>query len=182
MPSFLPKKQNHRNALLHEALAVAAMTNRTVVLPTSWAWCDYDHTPHVLEASAGGERRRGGGACKPAVRAHAGRAGRGSIPAGAGWRRGECLLGCQAGGVRAGQRARQRSCRPGAPGPLPRPQTCRIRGTEGMHLPFQAPADFIYHTTVGSLSARLLRPPRPCAPAPRHSAARLLRERRRLQR
>eukprot|EP00887_Chlorella_sp_A99_P002045 scaffold18.g2045.t1 len=37
------------HALFHEALAVAAMTNRTVVLPQSWCWCDYDHVPHVLE-------------------------------------------------------------------------------------------------------------------------------------
>jgi hypothetical protein len=25
------------------------MLNRTLVLPTSWCWCDYDWTPHVLE-------------------------------------------------------------------------------------------------------------------------------------
>jgi hypothetical protein len=25
------------------------MLNRTLVLPTSWCYCDYDWTPHVLE-------------------------------------------------------------------------------------------------------------------------------------
>lgn len=40
---------SYQQALFHEALAVAAMTNRTVVLPQSWCWCDYDHVPHVLE-------------------------------------------------------------------------------------------------------------------------------------
>lgn len=32
-----------------DALAAAVMLNRTVVLPRSWCWCDYDWTPHVLE-------------------------------------------------------------------------------------------------------------------------------------
>lgn len=32
-----------------DALAAAQMLNRTLVLPTSWCWCDYDWTPHVLE-------------------------------------------------------------------------------------------------------------------------------------
>jgi hypothetical protein len=32
-----------------DALAASAMLNRTLVLPTSWCYCDYDWTPHVLE-------------------------------------------------------------------------------------------------------------------------------------
>ena len=32
-----------------DALAAGSMLNRTVVLPTSWCWCDYDWTPDVLE-------------------------------------------------------------------------------------------------------------------------------------
>jgi hypothetical protein len=28
---------------------MARLLNRTLVLPASWCWCDYDWTPHVVE-------------------------------------------------------------------------------------------------------------------------------------
>lgn len=40
---------SYQLALFRDALAAARMLNRTLVLPTSWCWCDYDWTPHVLE-------------------------------------------------------------------------------------------------------------------------------------
>ena len=39
----------HPRRRRRDALAAARMLNRTLVLPTSWCWCDYDWTPHVLE-------------------------------------------------------------------------------------------------------------------------------------
>ncbi len=36
--------------LCRDALAAATMLNRTLVLPTSWCWCEYDWTPDVLES------------------------------------------------------------------------------------------------------------------------------------
>ncbi|EFN57248.1 expressed protein [Chlorella variabilis] len=40
---------SYQLAQFRDALAAARMLNRTLVLPTSWCWCDYDWTPHVLE-------------------------------------------------------------------------------------------------------------------------------------
>ncbi|KAL4434049.1 hypothetical protein ABPG75_000490 [Micractinium tetrahymenae] len=36
-------------AQFRDALAVSKMLNRTLVLPKSWCWCDYDWTPHIVE-------------------------------------------------------------------------------------------------------------------------------------
>ncbi|KAL4446836.1 hypothetical protein ABPG77_008080 [Micractinium sp. CCAP 211/92] len=52
---ILPLLQRHIIAMSYQlaqfrdALAVARMLNRTLVLPTSWCWCDYDWTPHIVE-------------------------------------------------------------------------------------------------------------------------------------
>lgn len=35
-------------AAYRDALAVASVLNRTLVLPPSWCWCDYDQTSNVL--------------------------------------------------------------------------------------------------------------------------------------
>ena len=48
---------SYQYALFTEALALAAATNRTVVLPQSWCWCDYDHVPHVMEVRGAGAGR-----------------------------------------------------------------------------------------------------------------------------
>ncbi|KAI3434762.1 hypothetical protein D9Q98_002822 [Chlorella vulgaris] len=40
---------SYQLAAYRDALAAARMLNRTLVLPTSWCWCDFDWTPHVLE-------------------------------------------------------------------------------------------------------------------------------------
>ena len=45
-PAHLPTPDRRA---CRDALAAARMLNRTLVLPTSWCYCDYDWTPHVLE-------------------------------------------------------------------------------------------------------------------------------------
>jgi hypothetical protein len=116
-----------------EALAASAMLNRALVLPASWCYCDYDWTPHVLEK------------CK--IRCGLGDVGHTLCPF--------CPLSywhsCWVG--------TSRTCTSTAPACLPAclpAQNCRwpthllsslvppCRGSD-LHLPFECPADFVFH-------------------------------------